>query len=131
MNAKILYNRKEIAALIGVTPTQLRCWKKHPNLFTLPPNGGKPIHRHDLLAALNRVHHGGCKLLAVPEGMMSQKELLAYYGVSRTVLPSWKADGLPCFVFSKRMLRYVLKEVEMWYLNTYGSRRSMQQASSA
>ena len=123
MKTTILYTRKQIAAIIGVTPNQMRGWEKHPRLFMLPKNGRKQIHRQDFLTALNRVHHGGGGVTAIPDAMLSQKELLAYYEIGWGKLATWTANGLPRFVFTKRMLRYDVAEVEVWYLNTYGSRR--------
>jgi len=120
----ILYTRKQIAAIIGVTTTQLRSWSKRPEWFSLPVNARKPIHRRDVLAAFDRVHRGTGAVSFIPETMLSRKELFAYYGINRTMLSTWKANGLPHFVFSDRIIRYVLKEVENWYLSTYGSRKS-------
>lgn len=118
----MLFTRKQIAAIIGVSPIQLRDWSRRPDWFQLPPNGGKPLHRRDVLAAFNRVHHGG--VAGIPDAMLTQKELLAHYGINRTRLAAWKARGMPYFAFSDRILRYVLNEVEVWYLNTYGSRHT-------
>jgi hypothetical protein len=124
----ILFTRKQIATLIGVNPVQLRSWSRHPGWFSLPDNAGKPYHRRDVLAAFNRVHRGDAT--GFPNALATQKELLAHYGINRTRLAAWKARGMPYFAFSDRVLRYVLKEVEVWYLNTYGSRCPSQTSTS-
>jgi hypothetical protein len=94
----------------------------------LPDNGGQPFHRRDVVAAFNRVHRG--EPAGIPDAMLAQKELLAHFEISRKRLAAWKARGMPYYAFSDRILRYVLKEVEMWYLKTYGSRRSSPPATS-
>jgi len=120
----VLFTRRQIAALIGVTYVQLLRWSRHPDWFKLPANGRRPLHRRDVLAAFKRAQRGDCAVAAIPDTMLCEKELIAHYEIKRDRLLAWKAQGMPYYMFSDRTFRYVLKEVDVWYLNTHGSRRS-------
>jgi len=123
-NCPTLFTRKMIAAIIQVDYPQLRKWATDSNseLFTLPENGYRPYHRHQVLSEFNRMHNR-CRWLAplveIPEKLHTGKDVEKHFGVCRKTLWTWTKAGAPRFIFTERTMRYLIPEVEQWYTMRY------------
>ena len=103
---------------------QIRKWAKDPNpeIFTLPENGQRPYHRQQVLNELNRMHTR-CRWLAplteIPETLHTSRDAQRHFGVSRRTLQTWARAGAPCFIFTERTIRFLIPELEQWYMLKY------------
>jgi len=114
-----------IADIIQVKPPQLKTWSKSRNtmLLKLPSAGRHPIHEKTVVAEIERTHRrtpGIFPLIKLPEKFLTLKEIAAHYGVCAWTVKEWNIRGCPCFIFTARTIRYLIEEMDVWYMWHFG-----------